>query len=620
VHAPVAQWIRVLGFEPRGRKFESCRAYQDVINGIYPVFRGFKKYKLVYAHLWHEYLSSWYVRTGFILKFIVRICQLILLPIALSLIIASLSKQDFAAAQQAVFFFAGASLVMGILTPLAKYLAMLGENKSYRTITTNYFAHLVSADLDYFSSNLAGYLTTATRHYVDGCMMLIRALRDRYMHTILGILFPLGVIFWTDSVLGAITLVLSFVQAAYLLWASHTIAPYRTRAREIYKFNSGRMADIVSNILAVKSNAQEAARIKEIRQGALDEANVFEVRYTLQSKLIALRECITVTFFLLLLWLVVQRMSGGFIDITGAILVVTYTTTIMTSIYALSENLDEHDDFVDKIIPAFEILHRKNSITDPQHPKTLGRVKGDVNFNNVLFEYEKGQPVFKAFNLKIPAGQKIGIVGLSGAGKSTLTKLLLRFNDVNSGSITIDGNDVRDVTQTDLRNQIAYVPQEPLLFHNSIEQNVRIGKPGATKKEIIHALQTAHAWQFVQQLPGGLDSVVGERGVKLSGGQKQRIAIARAVLRHSPIIVLDEATSALDSESEQIIKDSFAQILKGKTAIVIAHRLSTLSEMDRIVVIDKGKCIEDGTHAQLLAKNGAYARLWKRQQRHIEDA
>lgn len=583
------------------------------------MFRGLQKYKIVYAHLWQEYFKSWYVRTGFILKFIVRVCQLILLPIALSLIIANLSKQDFAAAQQAVFLFAGASLVMGILTPLAKYIGMLGENVSYHAITTKYFSRLVSADLDYFGSNLAGYLTTATRQYVDSCMMLIRALRDRYMSTVLGILFPLGVIFWTDSVLGVITLLLSLVQAAYLLWASHIITPYRTQAREIYKYNSGRMADIVSNILAVKSTAQEEARVKDVQQGSLDEAHIFSVRYTMQSKLIALRECITVAFFLLLLWLVVQRMSGGFIDITGAILVVTYTTTIMTSIYALSENLDEHDDFIDKIMPAFEILDRKNLIVDPPRPKKFGKVKGHIRFDKVAFAYEKDQPVFDGFTLDIPAGQKIGIVGLSGAGKSTLTKLLLRFNDVSAGSVLIDGTDIRSIRQADLRSHIAYVPQEPLLFHATIKENVLLGKPDATDKQIMQALRAAHAWHFVQHLPGGVDSIVGERGVKLSGGQKQRIAIARAVLRHSPIIVLDEATSALDSESEQIIKDSFADILKGKTALVIAHRLSTLSEMDRIVVIQNGACIEDGTHKQLLAKNGAYAQLWKRQLKHIEE-
>ncbi len=583
------------------------------------MFRGFRKYKLVYGHLWGTYGKSWYVRIGFILRFIVRACQLVVLPVALSLIITNLSKKDFGSAQQAVLLFAGTSLLMGILTPLSKYIGMLGENAAYRYITGNYFARLVSADLDYFNSNLAGYLTTATRQYVDSCMQLVRALRDRYMSSILSILFPLAVIFWVDTWLGLVTLVLSLTQAFYLLWASHAITPYRTRAREVYKFNSGRMADIISNILAVKSTAQESVRIEQVRQGSVEEGKVFQQRYTIQSKLIALRECITVTFFLALLWLVVRRMSGGFIDITGAILVVTYTTTVMNAIYTLSDDLDEHDDFIDKIIPSFEVLNRKNIIDDPEHPKKLGEIKGNIQLNKISFSYEKGQPVFDKFSLSIPEGQKIGIVGLSGAGKSTLTKLLLRFNDVDSGEILLDGIDVRSVKQTDLREQIAYVPQEPLLFHATIKENVLLARPDASDKEVEKALQAAHAWQFIKQLPNGVDSVVGERGVKLSGGQKQRVAIARAVLRKAPIMILDEATSALDSESEQIIKDSFAEILKGKTSIVIAHRLSTLSEMDRIVVIEKGICIEDGTHQELLAKNGAYARLWKRQLKHLED-
>ncbi len=583
------------------------------------MFRSFRKYKLAYSHLWGTYGKSWYVRAGFMLRFVVRACQLVVLPIALSLIITNLSKKDFGAAQQAVLLFSGTSLLMGVLTPLSKYIGMLGENEAYRHITGNYFARLVSADLDYFNSNLAGYLTTATRQYVDSCMQLVRALRDRYMSTVLSIVFPLGVLFWVDTWLGLVTLALSLTQALYLLWASHAITPYRTQAREVYKFNSGRMADIASNILAVKSTTQEEVRIEQVRQGSVEESKVFRQRYTLQSKLIALRECITVVFFLALLWLVVQRMSGGFIDITGAVLVVTYTTTIMGAIYTLSDDLDEHDDFIDKIIPAFEILGRKNIINDPEYPEKLNKIKGSVQLNRVSFSYEKGRPVFKDFSLSIPAGQKIGIVGLSGAGKSTLTKLLLRFNDVSGGEILLDGVDVRSVKQTDLRKQIAYVPQEPLLFHATIKENVLLARPGASDKEVEKALQAAHAWGFMKQLPDGIESIVGERGVKLSGGQKQRVAIARAVLRQAPIMILDEATSALDSESEQIIKDSFAEILKGKTSIVIAHRLSTLSGMDRIVVIEQGKCIEDGTHEELLSKNGVYARLWKRQLKHIEE-
>jgi ATP-binding cassette subfamily B protein len=557
-----------------------------------------------------------------VLRVISRICKLIVLPIAISLIITNLSKKDFNGAQNAVLLYGGFSLLLGILTPLVKYIGIYGENPAYRHITGTYFSRLVGADLDYFHSNLAGYLTTATRQYADSCMQLARSLRDRYLDNVLSILFPLCVILYVDVWLGLVALALSITQAGYLLWASHAITPYRTRAREVYKANSGRIADVVSNILAVKATAQETVRVEQVRQGSKEENDVYAARYTVQAKLISLRETITLAFFVVLLWLTVHRMSGGYIDLTAAVLVVTYTATILTAIYQLSENLDEHDDLVDRIIPAFDILNRQNTVTDPATPKTLHKVRGQITFDDISFAYGQNddvQAVIKHFSLDISAGEKVGIVGLSGAGKSTLAKLLLRFNDVDSGQVMLDGIDVRELKQTDVRRQIAYVPQEPLLFHASIRDNVVLSSPDATDDEVREALRTAHALQFVTQLPDGLDSIVGERGVKLSGGQKQRIAIARAVLQHSPIMVLDEATSALDSESEQIIKDSFAAIMKGKTAIVIAHRLSTLSEMDRIVVIEKGACVEDGTHDELLAKNGIYARLWKRQLRHIED-
>lgn len=581
------------------------------------MFRGFSNYRVVYRHLGLSYGSSWYVRASFLLRLVSQIAKLIALPVALSRIITELSAANYAGAQRAVLVFVGISLIIGIVTPLIRYIGMLGENTIYRQSTVDYFGRLVDADIDYFNSNLSGYLTSATRQYVDSCINLVRNVRDRYLATILAIVFPLAVIAWLDIWLGLIAFTLSLLQAGYLIWASHTISPYRTATREVYKRNSGKMADAISNILVIKSSAQEKRYIGQIGTVAAEEAAIFMRRYTRQAKLIAVREVITVMFFLALLWLTVQKMSLGSLDITAAVLVATYTTTILTGIYNLSDNLDEHDDFIDKIIPGLEILNRRHLVNDPAKPRRFRRIQGSIQLDKVSFSYSRqpGQQVLRGLSLDIPAGQKVGIVGLSGAGKSTLTKLLLRFNDVDSGTISIDGIDIRSIRQHDLRACIAYVPQEPLLFHTSIRDNVTIARPGASDAVVIRALKAAHAYDFVRDLPEGLDSIVGERGVKLSGGQKQRIAIARAVLRQTPIMVLDEATSALDSESEQIIKDSFGQILANKTALVVAHRLSTLSDMDRIVVIEDGVVTEDGSHAELLAIKGSYARLWRHQQR-----
>lgn len=579
--------------------------------------KNMANYAKAYKHAWQTFGQSWPVRWSFVLITLKNAAKFIALPIALSQVVAAISAQDFDKATSWAVFFLVFSATIGVIAPLVKYVGILGENKVYRELISAYFSKLVSADIEYFNSNLSGYLTTATRQYSDSMVIFVRTWRDSYLQTLLSVLFPIAVMLWINVWLGLIIFAIFVVQTGYIVWSSHKVAPYRTATRELFKKHSGVMADIISNILTVKATGKEQVHIDRVKANTLAENLIYQKRYLVQAKMTAGREAVIVLIYAVFLWVVLYMTSIGALNLASTVLVVTYITTILNGAYTLGDQFSEHDDLIDKILPAFDVLERENRVTDPAKPQKFTDIRGELCLNDVTFAYDTGS-VLKDFSLNIPAGQKVGVVGLSGAGKSTLTKLLLRFADVSSGSVTVDGIDVRDVRQSDLRSKIAYVPQEPLLFHSSVRDNIAVAHPEASDEQIEQALRTAHAWSFVKELPHGIDSVVGERGVKLSGGQKQRVVIARAVLQNSPIIVLDEATSALDSESEQIIKQSFRGVLKGKTAIVVAHRLSTLSDMDRIIFIKNGTIVEDGTHDELLELNGAYARMWRRQERYIQ--
>jgi ATP-binding cassette subfamily B protein len=239
--------------------------------------------------------------------------------------------------------------------------------------------------------------------------------------------------------------------------------------------------------------------------------------------------------------------------------------------------------------------------------------RGAVEFRDMRFAYPGRETLFENFNLVIEPGQRVGLVGSSGSGKTTLSKLALRFIDIDDGAILIDGQDISQVAQSTLRQQITYVPQEPLLFHRSITDNIAYGRLGTSMEEVVQAAEASRAAEFVGDLPLGYDTLVGERGTKLSGGQRQRIALARAFLKRTPLLILDEATSALDSHSEALIQEALAELMEGQTAIVIAHRLSTVAGLDRIVVLEDGQVIEDGAHDELLERDGVYAALWARQ-------
>jgi ATP-binding cassette subfamily B protein len=251
---------------------------------------------------------------------------------------------------------------------------------------------------------------------------------------------------------------------------------------------------------------------------------------------------------------------------------------------------------------------------DVPNPSTFTPIAHGIEMKNVSFRYSAAQPrLFRNFSLAIKAGSKVGLVGRSGGGKTTITRLLLRFADIEGGDILLGGQRIDQISQSDLRSAIAYVPQDPAMFHRSIADNIRIGKPGATDIEVHEAARLAHASEFIEALPEGFNTLVGERGVKLSGGQRQRVAIARAILKNAPILILDEATSSLDSESEGLIQDALWTLMAGRTAIVIAHRLSTVKRMDELIVLDRGEIAERGSHETLLNHGGIYAALWTHQ-------
>jgi ATP-binding cassette subfamily B protein len=279
----------------------------------------------------------------------------------------------------------------------------------------------------------------------------------------------------------------------------------------------------------------------------------------------------------------------------------------------LSRRFLEFFEYFGNVANGVHTIIRPHEIVDVPQATPARITRGQIEFREVSFGYSADQPIFRNLSVTIPAGQRVGLVGFSGSGKSTFVSLILRLYDPQSGKILIDGADIGTMTQESLHGQLSLIPQDPNLFHRSLMENIRYGRLDATEEEVTDAARKAHAHEFIMQIKDQYASLVGERGVKLSGGQRQRIAIARVVVKGAPILILDEATSSLDSITEQAIQETLDEVMKGKTVIVVAHRLSTIAHLDRILVFDQGRIVEDGSHAQLIALGGAYHRLWSRQ-------
>ncbi|MDQ0454498.1 ABC transporter ATP-binding protein [Rhizobium paknamense] len=381
---------------------------------------------------------------------------------------------------------------------------------------------------------------------------------------------------------------------------------------------TGRVVDSYTNIGTVKLFSH-TGREEAYAKGAMDEflgAVHGQMRMiTLFQVLIYANNCLVlfaVGALSIWFWLHASIEVGSIAVAIGlAMRVNGMSQWIMWEVSALFENIGT-------VYDGMEMMTKPHDITDRPAAKALTAPRGEIRYEQVRFHYGKAKGVIEDFSLTIEAGEKIGLVGRSGAGKTTLMNLLLRFYDVEKGRITIDGQDISTVTQESLRSLVGVVTQDTSLLHRSIRDNIAYGRPDASDAEVIEAARRANAWDFIETLVDmqgrkGLDAQVGERGVKLSGGQRQRIAIARVFLKNAPILILDEATSALDSEVEAAIQESLFSLMEGKTVIAIAHRLSTLTQMDRLIVLDKGRIVETGNHGQLVSHGGIYADLWNRQ-------
>jgi ATP-binding cassette subfamily B protein len=388
---------------------------------------------------------------------------------------------------------------------------------------------------------------------------------------------------------------------------------YDVIAAESDTHTTGALADSITNHASIElftGHTYERARVGDVineqRQATVFNWYLWDGLNAIQATYIIITEFV-------LFWIAIGDWEIGFTTVAVFMLLQTYFVRLAENLWNFSSLVRAfYDSFADAQ-EMVQIFEKPYSVSDVRGASRLGKVSGAIEFKNVTYHYEtNNHAVIEDLSITIPKGQKVALVGTSGAGKSTFVRLIMRLFDVSSGVITIDGTDIRTVTQESLREQIAFVPQDPVLFHRTLTENIRYGRRDASDAEVREAARLAHCDEFIDRLPLGYDTYVGERGIKLSGGERQRIAIARAILKNAPILVLDEATSSLDSHSEVLIQDALRTLIQGKTTIVIAHRLSTIREMDRIVVMEHGKILEEGTHASLLRKRGSqYKKLWE---------
>lgn len=493
------------------------------------------------------------------------------------------------------------------------YFVWTMESAAQRDLYKRIFTTLTNQSLSFHADRFGGALVSQTTKLVGAFERFWDTIFFQIMPSLTSIVAAitiLGFIFWQYAVVLA---VLVIVFAIAVFFGSRFLFKRNKEEAQASTAANAHVADAITNVMAIKAHGREQEELAEManRTADVQEKSLANMRGFLGVS--SIYSGLITTLNVLALVAAIWAAEHQIISIGTVYLAITYTFTVARQLWEMNSIMRNYNRLMGDAHDMTEILRLTPEVQDTSS-KPLQITKGAITFNAIDFAHAGStEQLFSKFSLEIKAGERVGLVGHSGSGKTTLTRLLLRFSDVKDGEITIDDQNITAITQASLRKNIAYVPQEPLLFHRSLRDNIAYGNPGATDEEIRTAAKQAHALEFIEKLPDGFDTMVGERGVKLSGGQRQRIVIARAILKDAPILVLDEATSALDSESERLIQASLDTLMKRRTSIVIAHRLSTIAKLDRIVVLENGKIVEDGSHATLLKQNGTYASLWKHQ-------
>lgn len=483
-------------------------------------------------------------------------------------------------------------------------------------LATTCFDALSNQSLSFHTNRFGGTLVSQTSKFMSAYTLMIDTLTFPFLSISVSIVAICLTLIPKVPAYVAVLMCLMAVYGCVSYLMYKRILSLNEQAAGAQNNLSGELSDAVTNILSVKTYGRE-----DYERGLFDQANREVIASgTKRMNSSMTRAVATAGIAVCIMSIATVFVSGGnaWFGITPGTLIImfTYTYTITNQFNFVNNGLQRFNQAFGDASGMTAVLDEPRLVADVPDAAPLVVHEGAIDFEGIGFSYTDGgveTRVFDDFRLHIPAGQRVGLVGMSGAGKTTLTKLLLRLADIQSGSITVDGQDIARITQQSLRRNIAYVPQESLLFHRTIAENIAYGRPDATREEIREAARQANALEFIEKLPQGFDTITGERGIKLSGGQRQRVVIARAMLANCPILVLDEATSALDSESEALVQDALAKLMHGRTALVVAHRLSTVASLDRIVVIADGDIAEDGTHEELIAAGGEYARLWSRQ-------